>query len=72
MDGNAFAIEPTLWQSAAFRPANRDRRMGGLYHVGGGTHPGAGIPGALLGAEITAGLVAEDFPASRRRHAAVA
>jgi phytoene desaturase len=32
----------------------------GLYHVGGGTHPGAGIPGVLLGAEITAGLVEED------------
>jgi phytoene desaturase len=73
VDGNAFAIEPTLWQSAAFRPANRDRRVRGLYHVGGGTHPGAGIPGALLGAEVTAGLVVEDLPAGpRRAHAAVA
>ena len=33
-------------------------RVRGLYHVGGGTHPGAGIPGVLLGAEVTAGLVA--------------
>jgi len=32
----------------------------GLYHVGGGTHPGAGMPGVLLGAEVTAGLVMED------------
>jgi phytoene desaturase len=59
VDGNAFAIEPTLHQSAALRPPNRDRRLRGLYHVGGGTHPGAGIPGVLLGAEITAALVAE-------------
>lgn len=60
VDGNAFAIEPTLQQSAYFRPHNRDRRVGGLYRVGGGTHPGAGIPGVLLGAEVTAGLVAAD------------
>jgi len=58
--GNAFAIEPTLQQSAALRVPNRDRTVRGLYHVGGGTHPGAGIPGVLLGAEITAGLVQED------------
>jgi phytoene desaturase len=33
----------------------------GLYHVGGGTHPGAGIPGVLLGAEITTALMSADF-----------
>jgi phytoene desaturase len=59
VDGNAFAIEPTLQQSAYFRVSNRDR-LSGLYHVGGGTHPGAGIPGVLMGAEVTAGLVAAD------------
>jgi phytoene desaturase len=66
VDGNAFAVEPTLHQSAALRPPNRDRRLRGLYHVGGGTHPGAGIPGVLLGAEITAALVTEDAEAPRR------
>jgi phytoene desaturase len=60
VDGNAFALEPTLHQSAALRPPNRDRRVAGLYRVGGGTHPGAGIPGVLLGAEVTAGLVDAD------------
>ena len=56
MWGNAFAVEPTLHQSAYFRPPNRDRRLAGLYFAGGGTHPGAGMPGVLLGAEVTAGL----------------
>ena len=42
---------------AYFRAPNRDRGVRGLYHVGGGTHPGAGVPGVLLGAEVTAGLV---------------
>jgi phytoene desaturase len=60
VDGNAFAIEPTLQQSAYFRAPNRVRGVAGMYHVGGGTHPGAGIPGVLLGAEVTAGLVTAD------------
>ncbi len=60
VDGNAFAIEPTLQQSAAFRPPNRDRLVAGMYYVGGGTHPGAGVPGVLLGAEVTAGLILAD------------
>jgi phytoene desaturase len=63
VDGNAFAVEPTLQQSAYFRQPNRDRGVRGLYYVGGGTHPGAGIPGVLLGAEVTAGLVLADRPA---------
>ena len=66
VDGNAFGVEPTLHQSASLRPANRDPALRGLYLVGAGTHPGAGVPGVLLGAEITAGLVAADFPARRR------
>jgi phytoene desaturase len=72
VDGNAFAIEPTLHQSAWFRPPNRDRRVAGLYRVGGGTHPGAGIPGVLLGAEVTAGLIARDRGLTGRRRVAQA
>jgi phytoene desaturase len=62
--GNAFAVEPTLQQSAWLRHPNRDRRLRGLYFVGGGTHPGAGIPGVLLGAEVTTGLIARDHAAA--------
>jgi phytoene desaturase len=68
--GNAFAVEPTLHQSALFRQPNRDRRVAGLYHVGGGTHPGAGVPGVLLGAEVTTGLIARDRRLAARRVAA--
>ena len=57
--GNAFAVEPTLHQSAYFRAAQpRPATWPGCTTSGGGTHPGAGIPGVLLGAEVTAGLVA--------------
>lgn len=62
VNGNAFAIEPTLHQSAAFRVPNRHPKVRGVYAVGGGSHPGAGVPGVLFGAEVTAGLIARDHP----------
>jgi phytoene desaturase len=58
--GNGFGPEPTLFQSTYFRQHNRDQKIRRLYYAGAGTHPGAGIPGVLLGAEVTAGLVLED------------
>jgi phytoene desaturase len=58
--GTAFSIEPTLLQSAYFRPHNRSNTLDGLYFVGAGTHPGAGIPGVLLSADLTSRLVYND------------
>ena len=59
--GSAFSVAPTLTQSAWFRPHNRDDEIPGLYLVGAGTHPGAGIPGVLSSAKATAGLVLRDL-----------
>lgn len=59
--GSAFSIEPTLQQSAWFRPHNRLTELAGLYAVGAGTHPGAGLPGVLLSAAITSRLVVDDL-----------
>lgn len=63
--GNAFAIEPVLWQSAYFRQPNRDRTVNGLYYVGAGTHPGGGIPGVILGAGVTGDVIAADLASGR-------
>jgi phytoene desaturase len=60
--GNGFSLAPVLWQSAYLRPHNRDRRIPGLYLVGAGTHPGAGVPGVVNSAKATMTLVDEDFP----------
>jgi phytoene desaturase len=49
--GAAFGLEPLLLQSAWFRPHNRSEDIDGLYMVGAGTHPGAGIPGVLMSAK---------------------
>jgi phytoene desaturase len=59
--GNAFAIEPRFTQTAWFRPHNRSEDVAGLYLVGAGTHPGAGVPGVLMSAETTYGCIAEDL-----------
>jgi phytoene desaturase len=58
--GSAFSLEPRLTQSAFFRVHNRDRNIRGLYFVGAGTHPGAGVPGVVSSAKATAGLILED------------
>ena len=50
--GAAFGLEPVLHQSAWFRPHNRSEDVEGLYLVGAGTHPGAGIPGVLSSARV--------------------
>jgi phytoene desaturase len=55
--GAAFGLEPVLRQSAWFRPHNRSEEVGGLFLVGAGTHPGAGVPGVLSSARILDSLV---------------
>ena len=55
--GAAFGLEPVLTQSAWFRPHNRSEDVKGLYLVGAGTHPGAGLPGVLSSARILDSVV---------------
>ncbi len=59
--GNGFSVAPLLTQSAWFRPHNRDAHLPGLYIVGAGTHPGAGVPGVVSSAKATARVVLDDF-----------
>jgi phytoene dehydrogenase-like protein len=39
---------------AYFRPENRHGRYRNLYFVGASTHPGTGVPTALISARLTA------------------
>jgi phytoene desaturase len=55
--GAAFGLEPVLLQSAWFRPNNRSEELDGLYLVGAGTHPGAGIPGVISSARVLDSVV---------------
>jgi phytoene desaturase len=57
VNGAAFALEPQLFQSAWFRPHNVSEEVQGLYLVGAGTHPGAGVPGVISSAKVLDQLV---------------
>jgi phytoene desaturase len=59
--GSAFGLEPIPGQTSWLRPHNRDDVISNLYLVGAGTHPGAGIPGVVAGAKVTAGLMIKDL-----------
>lgn len=55
--GSGFSIEPRILQSAWFRPHNVSEEAKGLFLVGAGTHPGAGLPGVVASAEVLGKLV---------------
>ena len=63
--GAGFSIEPRIFQSAWFRPHNVSEEAPGLYLVGAGTHPGAGLPGVISSAEVLGKLV-PDAPGAAR------
>ncbi len=50
--GSGFSIQPKFTQSAYFRFHNKSEIFDGLYFVGAGTHPGAGVPGVLSSAKV--------------------
>jgi phytoene dehydrogenase-like protein len=51
--GSAFGLSHGFWQVGYLRPHNRHHRYGNLYFVGSSTHPGTGMPMALLSARLT-------------------
>ena len=64
--GGALYGPATHGAMAAFsRPAARSK-MRGLYLVGGGIHPGAGVPMVALGGRAAAAHVLSDHPSMRR------
>ena len=50
--GSGFSIQPKFSQSAYFRFHNKSELYDGLYFVGAGVHPGAGVPGVLSSAKV--------------------
>lgn len=55
--GAGFSISPHFTQSAWFRFHNLSEAVDGLFLVGAGTHPGAGMPGVLCSAKVVDRLV---------------
>ncbi len=59
--GAVFNLAHSLTQMLQFRPHNRFEDLDGVYLVGGGTHPGSGLPVIFEGARISSRLLAEDL-----------
>jgi phytoene desaturase len=57
--GAGFSLEPRIFQSAWFRPHNISEEFDGLFLVGAGTHPGAGVPSVVTSSEVLNHLVPE-------------
>ena len=59
--GATFNLAHSLDQMLHLRPRNRFAELDGVYLVGGGTHPGSGLPVIFESARITTRLMAEDL-----------
>jgi phytoene desaturase len=59
--GATFNLAHNLGQMLHFRPRNRFAELDGVYLVGGGTHPGSGLPVIYESARISSRLLLEDF-----------
>jgi phytoene desaturase len=59
--GATFNLAHTLDQMLHMRPRNRFEDLEGLYLVGGGTHPGSGLPVIFESARISARLLLRDL-----------
>ena len=68
--GAGFSMEPRILQSAWFRPHNISEEVDGLYLVGAGTHPGAGLPGVVVSADVACQLIPDASPALSAQPAA--
>ncbi len=59
--GATFSMAHSLDQMLHFRPHNRFEDLESVYLVGGGTHPGSGLPVIFESARITSRLLLEDL-----------
>ena len=59
--GAAFNLAHNLGQLLCFRPRNRFGDLESVYLVGGGTHPGTGLPVIYESARIASALLLEDL-----------
>jgi phytoene desaturase len=59
--GATFNLAHSLDQMLHLRPQNRFEDLDGVYLVGGGTHPGSGLPVIFESARISSRLLLEDL-----------
>lgn len=57
--GATFNLAHNIGQMLYFRPHNKFDELDNCYLVGGGTHPGSGLPTIYLSSVISAGLISK-------------
>jgi phytoene desaturase len=60
--GATHGLAHTLLQMGYFRPHNRHARLRNLYFAGASTHPGTGLPTALVSGRLAAERILDDLP----------
>jgi phytoene desaturase len=60
MKGATHGLSHNLLQLGYFRPRNRHPRYHNLYFVGASTHPGTGVPTALVSARLAAERITDE------------
>ncbi len=66
--GATFSMAHSLKQMLHLRPHNRFEDLEGVYLVGGGTHPGSGLPVIFESARITSRLLLSDLQLEPKWH----
>ncbi len=59
--GAALGLAHTLFQTAGSRPTRKSRKISNLYFNSQWTHPGIGMPMVMIGGELTAEKIMEDY-----------
>jgi phytoene desaturase len=65
--GATFNFAHTMNQMLYLRPQNRLKGFRNVYLVGGGTHPGSGLPTIFESARISSNLICESYGIKRER-----
>ena len=58
-EGATFNLAHNVGQMLYFRPRNQFEEVGNCYLVGGGTHPGSGLPTIYESGRIAANLISK-------------
>ncbi len=61
MKGSTHGLCHNLTQLAYFRPGNRHPDYDNLYFVGASTHPGTGLPTAMVSGRLVARRITEEM-----------
>jgi phytoene desaturase len=64
MKGSTHGLCHNLTQLGYFRPHNRHPRYNNLYFTGASTHPGTGMPTAMVSGRLSAQRILDDFSLS--------